>query len=264
MSFVNRDFIDALQAHDKDSFAQMTLLYLLCFAVTAPLSAWMRYSRSQAALLWRKSVTKQAIAEAASGTQGCDNPEERIQSDIAFSCETFLRLSFSALMSLVEALVFGVLLYSIHPLLLAVLLLYMFVGIWSIHRGGRRLTMLKERQIHFEANMRRKVFNDGLNALEETCINYLNVLALERRVEMARKSYFSLPLILPLIVIAPQCFDGSIGFGTCLQAQGAFYHVLSAGSLFISEFEQFSELKASMQRVAGLFKCEFKASVFSH
>ncbi|MCB1136704.1 MAG: hypothetical protein KDK78_10580, partial [Chlamydiia bacterium] len=110
MSFLNRLFIDALQYHNREGFALYATAYLLCFSVTAPLSAWMRYSKQRAALEWRAQVSAAAYPYAR--RSDLDNTAERIQSDIATATEGALDLFLTACMSLIEAVAFAILLYS--------------------------------------------------------------------------------------------------------------------------------------------------------
>jgi len=56
--------------------------------------------------------------------------------------------------------------------------------------------------------------------------------------------------IVPVAVVAPQYFAGSIQLGVISQSVGAFNHILSDLSLIVNDFEQLSSFSAGIERLS--------------
>ena len=55
-SYVGRDFMTAIEQHDKAEFMRQAFFYLGVFAVSTVLSVTVRFTEERLALMWRKNV----------------------------------------------------------------------------------------------------------------------------------------------------------------------------------------------------------------
>ena len=67
--------------------------------------------------------------------------------------------------------------------------------------------------------------------------NFRTLVTTQRNLEFFTTGYRYLIQILPILVVAPLYFAGSIELGVVTQSSSAFNHVLSDLSILITEFE---------------------------
>jgi len=80
--------------------------------------------------------------------------------------------------------------------------------------------------------------------------NMKRILGTERNLEFFTVAYRYLIQILPVLVVAPLYFAGSVELGVISQSSGAFNHVLSDLSLIINEFKLISQFSAGLRRLS--------------
>ncbi len=72
----------------------------------------------------------------------------------------------------------------------------------------------------------------------------------QRNLELFTTCYNYFVQIVPVAVVAPQYFAGSIQLGVISQSVGAFNHILSDLSLIVNDFEQLSSFSAGIERLS--------------
>ena len=79
--------------------------------------------------------------------------------------------------------------------------------------------------------------------------NNLILVSWERNLSFFTTGYNYIPLILPLVVLAPQYFAGQISMGVLMQATGAFGSVLGALAVIVTNFSTLSSIAAGAARL---------------
>ena len=79
--------------------------------------------------------------------------------------------------------------------------------------------------------------------------NAKDIIGTQRNLDFFTTFYDYLTWILPIIVVAPDYFNGLVEMGVVQQATAAFSHVLDDLSIIISEFESLSEFSAAIDRL---------------
>jgi ABC-type uncharacterized transport system fused permease/ATPase subunit len=83
--------------------------------------------------------------------------------------------------------------------------------------------------------------------------NRKDIITAERNLEFFTTAYRYFIQILPVWVVAPQFFAGSIQLGVVSQSSGAFNHILSDLSIIVNQFEQLSTFSAGIDRLSQFF-----------
>lgn len=78
--------------------------------------------------------------------------------------------------------------------------------------------------------------------------NEINVA--QRNLEFFTTSYNYFVQIVPVAIVAPQFFAGTIQLGVVSQSAGAFNHILSDLSVIVNQFEQLSSFSAAIDRLS--------------
>ena len=202
-----------------------------------------------------------------------DNPDQRISEDVrtftAFSLQFFLTL----LTSLIDLVSFSFILYSIQPQLFGAIVGYAAFGTIMTTVLGRTLVGLNFAKLVREADFRYSLVRLRENAesiafyagedLEGRSIserfkkvieNKKDLITAERNLEFFTTAYRYFIQILPVWVVAPQYFAGTIQLGVISQSAGAFNHILSDLSIIVNQFEQLSTFSAGIDRLSQFFR----------
>lgn len=73
----------------------------------------------------------------------------------------------------------------------------------------------------------------------------------QRNLELFSTCYNYFVQIVPVAVVAPQYFAGSIQLGVISQSVGAFNHILNDLSVIVNDFEQLSSFSAGIERLSS-------------
>lgn len=79
--------------------------------------------------------------------------------------------------------------------------------------------------------------------------NKREILGTQRNLEFFTTAYSYLVQILPVLVVSPLYFAGTIELGVVTQSAGAFNHVLNDLSLIVNQFESLSSFSAGLGRL---------------
>ena len=86
--------------------------------------------------------------------------------------------------------------------------------------------------------------------LSKVVDNKRDINAAQRNLELFTTAYHYLIQVVPVAVVAPQYFAGTIQLGVISQSVGAFNHILNDLTVIVSEFEQLSSFSAGIERLS--------------
>ena len=280
MSYAGRDFMTAIAKKNADAYWLLLGRYLGTFALAVPLGVYYRWTEQRLALLWREWLAQHLIKRYFNnrayyrlrGSEGIDNPDQRISEDVRnFTANSlsFLLIVLNASVTLVAFL--GVL-WGISGTLVAVLFAYAIAGTALSVLIGRRLVRLHFHQYRKEADFRyglvrvrdnaesiafyrgeRREQTDLVSRLKAVVLNFVVIIAWNRNLAFFTNSYNYAALVLPIAVVAPMFMRGEVEFGVVTQSAGAFAQVLAAVSLIITQFEGLSTYLAGVKRLGTLW-----------
>ena len=278
-SYVNRDFMTAIEHRQMDGFVKYALIYILVFAISTGVAVLYRYFEESLGLLWRKWLTGHAVERYLDdrtyfrlyNTGELSNPDQRISEDIRALTATTLSFALMFLNASFTVLAFSGVLWSISPLLFAVAVAYSLLGSLLAIFLGKPLVKLNYDQLDKEANFRSNLLRVRENAesiallrregrlkarlqrrLDELTANFQRIVQVNRNLGFFTTGYNFLIQIIPALIVAPLFIRGEAQFGEITQSAVAFGHLLGAFSLIITQFQSISTYTAVVARLNAL------------
>jgi ABC-type uncharacterized transport system fused permease/ATPase subunit len=215
-----------------------------------------------------KSTTSSSIS-----SNSIDNPDQRISEDVNSFTSYSLQLVITVLTSLIDLVAFSTILWGIYPQLFLAIIAYALFGTITTTFLGRSLVPLNFAQLQKEADLRYSLVRLRDNAesiafyagedlegqaverrLENVMDNKRQIIVQQRNLELFTNSYRYLVQILPVAVVAPQYFAGSIALGVISQSVGAFNHILNDLSIIVNQFERLSSFSAGIARLSSFYQ----------
>jgi vitamin B12/bleomycin/antimicrobial peptide transport system ATP-binding/permease protein len=271
------EFTSALAAKDADRFWTSIFECLGILVVAVPIYAFYYYVRDKLGLYWRRWLTrdflgsyfsKRAYYELSSNPD-IDNPDQRIAEDI----NTFTQKSLFFLLILIGALLqliaFSGVLWSISKVLVVFLLIYAIAGTAiTVLAFGKVLIGLNFYQLRREANFRFSLVRIRENAeaiafyrgeareslqineyFNAAFSNFNKLIRVQLNLNLFQYSFSLMTIILPYVIIAGQVLAGDLEVGRAVQAAGAFAAILTALTVIVDNFENFSRFAAGIDRL---------------
>ena len=275
-SYVGRDFYSALSAKDQALFLEKTANFALGLAVATPLTVLYKFQRQRLALNWRQWMTAELAHQYYSEqayyklevAREVDNPDQRITEDVAAFTKVSLDFAITLMTAIIDLASFSGILYSIYPDLFYAIFAYAGFGSLITLRLGRTLVGQNAQQLLREADLRYSLVRLRENAesiafyrgepqeaaevesrLGAAVTNKRMILQTQRNLEFFTTGYSYLVQILPVLVVSPLYFSGSIELGVITQSTGAFNHVLNDLSVIVNQFESISAFSAGLGRL---------------
>ena len=275
-SYVGRDFMTAIDDHNRTGFWRYAFFMVLVFASLTLVSVIQRWTEESLALLWRKWLTWRVFRRYADhrvywrlvAADKLDNPDQRIAEDIRTFTTTTLSFLILLMNGLLTVIAFSGVLWTISPLLFVVAVAYASAGTWLILRLGRPLVKLNYDQLDREADFRSSLIHLRDNAdvvaltrredlwifrsgrhLDNLADNQQRIIGINRNVGFFMTGYNWLIQLIPALFIAPMFIEGRVEFGVITQAALAFTQLLGAFSLIITQFQSISSFAAVITRV---------------
>jgi putative ATP-binding cassette transporter len=285
-SYVNRDFMTAIEDRNRAEFIRMALVYIGVFAASTLVSTIYTYAEQCLGLLWREWATQLTIFGYANhrvyyrikakGKIG--NPDQRITDDIRTYSTATLSFVLILLNASLTVIAFSGVMWSISPLLFVVSILYAAAGSFVTFVIGRRLVRLNYDQLDKEANLRASLIylrgnaepvaisrREGhliqlcLKNLGDLAANFRRIIAVSRNLNFSTTGYNWLIQIIPALVIAPLFISGKVQFGVITQSAIAFSQLLGAFSIIVTQFQSISSYTAVLARLAALVEARRSA-----
>ena len=276
LNFVGRDFMTALSEKNLPAFNKNLLIYLGVFIIATPVSVFYAFVRRYLGVIWRLWLTNHFLDRyfhnrayyRIKDNRLIDNPDQRISQDISSFTATSLEFLSLIFFSVVQLISFVGILWSISVKLVVILVAYAAFGTTITFFFGKKLVRLNFLQLRKEADLRyglvhvrdnaesiafyrgekqekQQVKNRLLAAME----NLRFLIGWQRNLEFFTRGYDYIIIVLPVVIMAPLYFAGQIKFGVVTQAESAFFQVLGALSIIITQFEQLSSFVAGISRL---------------
>jgi len=277
-SYIGRDLMTAIVAHDMAGFIRLMIVYIAVFAVMTAAAVLYRFSEERLGLLWRSWLTKRVTARYLDrrnylrlrGSDQIDNPDQRIAEDIRAFTTTTLSFTLIFLNALLAVVSFSGVLWTISPLLFGVAVCCAAFGTLMTILLGRPLVWLNYAQSGLEADFRATLIHVRENAesvalllregrlsqrilgrIGKLVLNFRRITSVNRNLAFFTTGYNYLIQIIPTLVVAPQFIRGNVEFGTITQSAIAFTQLLGAFSLIVNQFGSLSSFAAVVARLAG-------------
>ena len=214
-----------------------------------------------------------------------DNPDQRIADDVNSFVNLTLGLFVGVLKQATSLVAFVVILWNLSgsldiPLgdtvlsvpgyMVFVTLIYSVVGTWLAHKVGRKLIRLNYDQQRFEADFRFSMvrvrensesvaFYGGekpelQNFRERFALVIGNFWGLMKRTKLLNfyvNGYAQIAIIVPVLMCAPQYFNGTMQLGGFMQTISAFGRVQDALSYFVESYDSIAQYVAVIRRLGG-------------
>lgn len=280
-SFVSRDFYNALNARNEALFYEKVEYFFLAILVAIPVSVYYRFLREKLSLYWREALTSKMLDKYYADRtyyvmemmREIDNPDQRITEDVRAFTRTSLDFFISIFTAIIDLVSFAAILYQIYPGLFWAIIVYAGGGSYVTTQLGKDLVSKNYNKFKREADFRFSLIRTRENAeaiafydpeakLEQASLwktfklvldTQLDIVKIQRNLEVFTTGYRYLPQILPSLIVAPLYFQGKIEIGSITQSYSAFNHVLSDFSLIINSFEQLSAFSAGLNRLTSFF-----------
>lgn len=286
-------FYDALQNYNQQLAMKLLVAFVGIAAVYIFLAVYRFYIAQLFGLRWRKWLTQEFLSRWLENKsyynletfdEKTDNPEQRIQEDIASVVSYSIQLSIGLVGAVATFFAFVSILWSLSgPLVLSlgswgvlrlpgylvwVSLLYAFVGSYFTIKLGSPLVPLNFEQQRREATFRfaatdlrahaeHVALYDGeqhqkgtLNRLFQLVIdNWYLILIRQKKLLWFTSAYGQTAVILPLLVALPNYFDRVFMLGGLMQTMRAFGSVQDSVSFLVNSYTQIAEWQAVGQRL---------------
>jgi putative ATP-binding cassette transporter len=279
-SFVIRDLMNAVTDKKIPDFYHSGLMLLATFAVFTPVLTFFVYTQNLLQLHWRKWLTNRFLDQYFSKqafykikfNDKIDNPDQRIGEDINAFVRQNIDISALLLNHSVTIISFIGILFSIDTALALAVIILAFVRTTIIILLGKRLALLKYKQLQREANLRYSLvhvrdnsesiaFYRGENheigtvkhRFGEVLDNYKSTIDLQRNLMFFTQGTQMIFTNLPIFFLAPRYFAGQLDFGQITQASGAFVSILAALGFIVDSFDLVSNFTAEIKRL-GTFE----------
>ena len=277
-SYIGRDLMTAIVAHDMAGFIRLMTVYVAVFAAMTAAAVLYRFSEERLGLLWRSWLTKRVTARYLDRrnylrlreSDQIDNPDQRIAEDIRSFTTTTLSFALMFLNAILAVVSFSGVLWTISPLLFGAAVCYAAFGTLMTILLGRPLVWLNYAQSGLEADFRATLIHVRENAewvavsrregrlsqrllgrIDELVHNFRRITSVNRNLAFFTTGYNYLIQIIPMLVVAPQFIRGKVEFGTITQSAIAFTQLLGAFSLIVNQFGSLSSFAAVVARLAG-------------
>lgn len=278
-SYVNRDFMTAIENKDMGGFVYYALLFIFVMAISTVVAVIYRYTEESLGLIWRKWLTERAIDRYLGqrtyfqlhSSGQLPNPDQRISEDIRALTATTLSFTLMFLNASFTVVAFAGVMWTISPLLFVVAVAYSILGSLLTIYLGKPLVKLNYDQLDREANFRARLVHVRENAesvallrreerlrvrlryrLEQLTTNFQRIIEVNRNLGFFTTGYNYLIQIIPALFVAPLFIQGHAEFGVITQSAVAFGHLLGAFSLIVTQFQSISTYTAVVARLNAL------------
>lgn len=276
------EFTSALAARDEDRFWTSIVQCLGILLVAVPIYAFYFFVRERLGLYWRRWLTESFLGSYFShrayyelnAYAEIDNPDQRIAEDINTFTHKSLYFLLVVVGALLQLIAFSGVLWSISKVLVVFLSIYALVGTAiTVLVFGKILIGLNFYQLRREANFRFSLVRVRENAeaiafyrgeaqesaqigqyFNAAFSNFNKLIRVQLNLNLFQYAYSFLTIILPYAIISEQVISGELEVGRAIQAAGAFAAILSALTIIIDNFENFSRFAAGIDRLDSFAK----------
>jgi len=286
------EFWNAFEDKDVAAFWHIMRAYVAIVITWVVVGTYTGYIRQMLEIDWRTFMTKRLQRDWLTGQafyrmqldqrsqkSVMDNPDQRIQEDVAMFVSTSLQLGFGLVSTVGQLVIFLPLLLMLSPSyafgvvylpgwLVFIALGYSLVGSFAAHFIGQELIRLGFARQRYEADFRYHVvqIRDSAEAIalygsEEVEMNILNsrfegvrrvfweLMLYQKRLGFFSSFYFITGWMFPFIVLAPSFFAGEITMGHLFQISSALGQIRDSFDWFISTYPMLADFRATSDRL---------------
>lgn len=291
-NYWRRDFFNAIQEKNEPEFWHQLIKFCVLAFIAIVISVYATYLQQMLTIRWRRWLTESLMQKWLGNRAyyllqlkgyGTDNPEQRIQQDIANFAGSTLDLILGIIQQIVTLASFTVILWSISGPLNFTLaghaitipgymfwsaVLYAIAGTYFAYLIGRPLVRINFMQERYNANFRFGMTRLRENAesiaffageqdekrrldlsFDQVWRNWFQLMKQTKLLNWYSSFYSQAAIVFPYIVAAPRYFSGAISFGVYTQIADAFGNVQGALSWVVNAFSSLAEWKASVNRL---------------
>ncbi|MEJ3651467.1 ABC transporter ATP-binding protein/permease [Actinomycetes bacterium KLBMP 9759] len=291
LSYQGNGLLTAMQELDQAAFWQFTWIFVILATIHLVRVLLNFYVQQLLVIEWRVWLNDHMLADWIDGrayhrgrytAAPVDNPDQRIQEDIASFPVTSSSLGVGAIGSLVSLVSFSIILWELSgPLPLfgveipraMIFIAYVYVIVASViaFRIGRPLILLNFLNERFNASFRYALvrmrdnseniaFHRGEAVERGTLLsrftaiigNYWSIVFTSLRFQGFNVIISQAAEIVPSIIQAPRYFAGQITLGDVTQTGSAFGQVHDSLSFFRLAYDDFAAYRAVLDRLTGL------------
>jgi len=273
------EFTSALAARDAERFWSAIKKCLAILVVAVPIYAFYYYVRDKLGLHWRRWLTRRLLGSYFSNrayyrlnaSAEIDNPDQRIAEDIRTFTEQSLHFLLVTAGALLQLVAFCGVLWSISREMVGFLVVYAIFGTAvTLLVFGQVLIGLNFYQLKREADFRFSLVRIRENAeaiafyrgetqelrqvgrhFDEVFRNFGRLIRAQLNLNLFQYAYRFVTIILPSAIIAGRVISGELEVGRAIQATGAFAAILTALTVIVDNFEEFSKFAAGIDRLHG-------------
>ena len=274
------ELITSLADKDLERFRQTIVIIIATIIIAIPLFSSITFIQYKLSLDWRNWLSDRLLKQYYSERNfyqlsfypHIDNSDRRIVEDVNNLTRESLKFLVLFFDSILQIIVFSLILWSISQPLMIFLIVYSVVGTTiTVSVFGRILVGINLEQIKKEADFRYSLVRIQENAeaialyegqekeldiVSQRFIkafrNFQHLIRWQLNLSFFQNSYQYLTLIIPGLFLAPGILAGTMEVGAIAQASSSFRSVLAALALIITQFEQLSSLVAAIDRVTVL------------
>jgi putative ATP-binding cassette transporter len=290
-SFYSNDLFTALQQLDVAGFWQAIATFAVLATIHVARVLFEFYIQQGLVIRWRAWLTDRMIGDWLDGRAyhkgrytpaAVDNPDQRIQEDIASFPDNSITLGIGAISALVSLVSFTIILWQLSgPLPVfgieiprgMTFLAYIFVIIASViaFRIGRPLILLNFLQERFNASFRYALVRLRENSenvafqrgerveqgvlgvrFSDVISNMWAILFRSLRFQGFNLGVSQIAEVFAYVIQAPRFFAGQITLGDVTQTYNAFGQVHDSLSFFRNAYDDFASYRAVLDRLTGL------------
>ena len=285
-------FYNALQEYDKQSTIDLLVIFTFLAAVYIIFAVYRFYLQNFLGLRWRRWLTNQFINRWMENKsyyylenfdEHTDNPDQRIQEDIASLVNSSLSLVIGILSSIVTFFSFIYILWNlsgpvhisihgyvwhIHGYLVWVAIIYALIGTFITFKIGQPLINLNFEQQRREANFRfaaidLRTHSENIalyrgeihqkNVLKKifgsVLDNWYAIILRQKLLMWFTSGYNQISVLVPLVVALPNYFGKVFKLGGLIQSLTAFQRIQDALSFLVNSYNAIAEWRAVMRRL---------------
>jgi putative ATP-binding cassette transporter len=287
----NARFFNALQEKNADAFwyeLKYWVVIVAAFIVAVVYRQWLtqmltiRWRRWLSEVYFREWLSDRTFYRMELVNQGTDNPEQRIEQDVAAFAQQTLAISLGLLLQIMTFFTFAFVLWelsgsfvlpifggiTIPGYMMWAALIYAVIGSLATYLVGRPLVAVNFQLERYNADFRYRMVRVRENAEsialyggepdEERRLRsafarifdtWWQFMVYNKRLTWLTAFYGQAAGIFPIIVAAPQYFAGKILLGVLTQTADAFGQVQGSLSWFVDAYAVLAQWKATVDRL---------------
>jgi putative ATP-binding cassette transporter len=296
-------FYNALQEKNAEAFWGELTYFAVLVAVFIVVSMYRVWLRQYLSIRWRRWLTDvyagywltdRTYYRLELTSNRTDNPEQRIEADIASFTTNTLTIVLGLLSEVITVATFTTILWQLSgsivvPILggivipgymMWVAIGYAMVGSWLTYWIGRPLARVNFELERYNADFRYRMTRIRENAesialyegepdekrrlsqaFEYIFVTYRAFMTYTKRLNGLNSFYSQVASIFPLVVASPRYFAGQIPLGVLMQTANAFGQVQSSLSWFVDTFQMLADWKAVVDRLTTFSEAMEKAKI---